>query len=57
MALTVVAPMDQHLEMGTTYMFQITQTQVVKVTVILATLISVPPDSSTHSLRELEILM
>ena len=57
MALSVIAAMDQHLEEGTTYTYQITQTQVVKVTVISAALISFPPDSRTHSLRELEILM
>ena len=49
--------MDQHLEEETTYMYQITQTQVVEVIVISATLISFPPDSRAHSLRELEILM
>ena len=39
------------------YIYQLTQTQVVQVTVISATRISFPPDSRTHSSRELEILM
>ena len=57
MPFTVVAAMGQHLEEGLTYIFQMTQTQVVQVKAISATRISFPPDSSAHSSRELQILM
>ena len=57
MPFTVIATVDQRLEEGMTYIYQLTQTQVVQVTVISATRISFPPDSRTHSSRELEILM
>ena len=49
--------MGQHLEEGVTYIYQITQTQVVQVPVISAARISFPPDSRAHSSQELEILM
>ena len=49
--------MGQHLEAGMTYMFQMTQAQVVSVKAISATRISFPPDSRAHSSRELQILM
>ena len=48
--------MDQHLKEGMTYIYQITQTQVVQVTLISATRISFPPDSRAHSSRELKVL-
>ena len=48
--------MDQHLKEGMTYIYQITQTQVVQVTVISASRISFPPDSRAHSSRELKVL-
>ena len=49
--------MDQPLEEGMTYIYHLTQTQVVQVTVISATRISVPPDSRAHSSQELHISM
>ena len=57
MPFSLIATMGQHLEEGTTYIYQITQTQVIKVAVISATRISFPPDSRAHSSRELKILM
>ena len=57
MPFTVIATVGQHLEEGTTYIYQTTLTQVVKVTVFSASRISLPPDSRTHSSRELNILM
>ena len=51
----VGASLDLHLEEGMTYIYHITQTQVMQVTVISASRISVPPDSRAHSSRELEI--
>ena len=57
MPFTVIATVDQRLEEGMTYIYQLTQTQVVQVPVISATRISFPPDSRTHSSLELEILM
>ena len=56
MPLSVRATMVQHLEEGTTFIYHLTQTQVAQVTVISATRISFPPDSRTHSSRELHIL-
>ena len=57
MPFTVRATMDQHLEEGLIFIYQITLTQVMQVTAISATRISFPPDSRAHSSRELEILM
>ena len=57
MPFTVIATVGHHLEEGLTYIYQITQTQVVKVTVFSATRISFPPDSRAHSSRKLNILM
>ena len=57
MPFTVIAALGQHLEAGMTYIFQMTQTQVVSVKAISATRISFPPDSRAHSSRELQILM
>ena len=57
MPFTVIAAMGQHLETGMTYIFQITQTQVVSVKAVSATRISFPLDSRAHSSRELQILM
>ena len=57
MPFTVIATVDQRLEEGMTYIYQLTQTQVVQVPVISATRISFRPDSRTHSSLELEILM
>ena len=57
MPFSVIAAEGHHLEEGTTYIYQITQTQVIKVAVISATRISFPPDSTAHSSRELNILM
>ena len=49
--------MGQHLEEGTTYIYQITQTQVVQVTVFSAARMSFPQGSRAHSSRELNIIM
>ena len=57
MPFSVIAAVGQHLEAGMTYIFQMTQTQVVQVKAASAIRISFPPDSSAHSSRELEILM
>ena len=57
MPFTVKGTMDQHLEEGMTSIYQTTLTQVVQVTIISASHISFPPDSRTHSSRELEIFM
>ena len=57
MPFTVIAAMGQHLDPGMTYIFQMTQTQVVSVKAISATRISFPLDSRAHSSRELQILM
>ena len=56
MPFTVIAAMGQHLDPGMTYIFQMTQTQLVSVKAISATRISFPLDSRAHS-RELKILM
>ena len=53
----MMAVMGQHLDTGMTYIFQMTQTQVVSVKAISATRISFPLDSRAHSSRELKILM
>ena len=57
MPFSVIAAVGQHLEAGMTYIFQMTQTQVVQVKAASAIRISFPPDSSAHSSRELKILM
>ena len=44
----VRAGLDLHLEEGMTYIYQITQTQVMQVTVISASHISFPSDSRGH---------
>ena len=57
MPFSLIATMGQHLEEGTTYIYQITQTQVVQVTVFSAARMSFPQGSRAHSSRELNIIM
>ena len=57
MPSTVRAAMDQRLVVDTTYICQIMQTQILKVTVVSATPINAYQDSSPRSLQVLHSLL
>ena len=57
MPSSVVASLDQRLDLGTTYVYMIMQTQVLQVTVISATRMNALQDSGTNSLQGVTILL